>query len=116
MSSNDPAELHNIPAAKPPPGVTPNHAHPAGDGPVAIGIGSLMLALMLIFASVRIYTKAKIVKRFSADDCGYCTVLELWCQAKSHRYLCRRSCKSSLALHFARNTKYSSLARSAITV
>ena len=63
MSSSDPAKLHNIPAAKPPPGVIVNRAHPATDGPIATIVGSIMLTLMVSFVGVRIYTKAKSAKK-----------------------------------------------------
>ena len=67
--TNDPARLAGIPAAKPPAGVTPNHKNPYSDGPVLIIVGSVLVAVMLLFVCVRIYTKVKIVGKSSPDDC-----------------------------------------------
>ena len=71
MASNDPAVLENYPAAKPPPGVVANYAHPSGDGPVLIIVGSILVFIMLVFVGARIFTKVKITRRSSPDDCAY---------------------------------------------
>ena len=68
-TSNDPAKLEGVPAALPPPGVVPSHVDPYSDGPVLIIVGSILVAVMLLFVSVRIYTKVKIVRKSSPDDC-----------------------------------------------
>lgn len=64
----DPATLVNVPAAKPPPGVFPDHAHPHTDAPVLIAVSTVLLALTLAFVAVRIYTKTRIVGKYSPDD------------------------------------------------
>ena len=63
----DPAFLR-LPALPPPPGVTPNFAHPEDRGPVLVFVGGILSALMLIFIGVRAYTKLVIVRRVSWDD------------------------------------------------
>ena len=57
-----------IPAAKPPPGVIPNYAHPYTDGPLLVAVGGVFTALALLFTSTRIYTKLKLVGKWSPDD------------------------------------------------
>lgn len=69
--ANDPARLLGVPAAKPPAGVLPNHENPYSDGRVLIIVGSTLVAIMLLFVSVRFYTKVKIVGKSSADDCKF---------------------------------------------
>lgn len=65
---NDPASLANTPAGKPPPGVIPNHAHPYTDGPTLVAVGGIFTALALLFVSARIYTKVRLVGKWSPDD------------------------------------------------
>ena len=67
--ANGPLSLADIPAAPPPPGVIPNYVNPYSEGPVLIIVGSIFVAIMLLFVSVRIYTKVKIVGKSSPDDC-----------------------------------------------
>ena len=67
----DPATLAAMPAGKSPPGVLPNLQNPYSLGPVVISVGAVLLAIMVVFVLVRIYTKVKIVGKFSPDDCGY---------------------------------------------
>ena len=69
--ASDPAKLAGVPAAKPPAGVLPNLENPHGDGQVLIIVGSILLAIMLLFVSVRIYTKFRIVRKSSPDDCKF---------------------------------------------
>lgn len=64
----DPDALRQYPASAPPPGITPNFGHPENRGPVLIAVGGLMIALMTILLAIRIYTKARIVRKFSWDD------------------------------------------------
>ncbi len=64
----DPASLVNIPAAKPPPGVMPDHIHPHTDAPTFIAVSTVLMAIMLAFVAVRIYTKTRIVGKYSPDD------------------------------------------------
>ena len=67
----DSAQLATIPAEKDPPGVIPNHINPYSSGPTLIAVGSLLVALMFIFTTIRAYTKSGIVKEFTPDDCEY---------------------------------------------
>ena len=64
----DPNALRQYPAAAPPPGVTPNFAHPESRGPTLVAVGGVMIALIATLLANRIYTKAKIVRKFSWDD------------------------------------------------
>lgn len=64
----DPDVLRQYPAGVPPIGVTPNFAHPESRGPILVIVGGLMVALMMLFLANRVYTKARIVRRFSWDD------------------------------------------------
>lgn len=65
---NDPANLAGLPAGKAPPGVIPNFANPYTDGPTLIAVGGVFTALALIFVAVRIYTKLRLVGKWSPDD------------------------------------------------
>ena len=64
----DPEIQRQYPAAEPPPGVIPNFAHPENRGPILVTVGGLMLSLMVIFLVNRLYTKARIVQKYSWDD------------------------------------------------
>lgn len=65
----DPAMLANFPALLPPDGVTSNFVDPYTRGPVITIVGSILIALMMIFVVVRIYTKTCINRKFHWDDC-----------------------------------------------
>ena len=69
MDFNTTASLTQIPALPPPPGVSPDFANPHSDRPVLIIVGSMFVAIMLLFVSVRIYVKVNIVRKSSPDDC-----------------------------------------------
>lgn len=60
-----------MPAGKPPPGVIPNPINPYSNGPTLIAVGSVLVALMLVCVSVRVYAKFKIVGKLTPDDCKY---------------------------------------------
>lgn len=64
----DPDALRQYPASEPPPGVTPNFAHPQNRGPILVAVGGLMIAFMMVLLANRMYTKASIVRKFSWDD------------------------------------------------
>lgn len=68
--------LANLPAAMPPPGVVANPVDPYSNGPTLIVVGSILTAIMLAFIFVRIYTKAKIVGKFTPDDCKQFALLD----------------------------------------
>lgn len=57
------------PAGTPPPGIIPNLVNPSTQGPTMIIVGSILLFFMLVFASMRFFTKLCIVRRTTLDDC-----------------------------------------------
>ncbi|MCJ1427686.1 hypothetical protein MMC29_005591 [Sticta canariensis] len=64
----DPALLATFPALLPPDGVTPNFVDPYTRGPVITIVGSILVAIMMIFVFVRIYAKACINRKAHWDD------------------------------------------------
>lgn len=60
--------LAKIPAAKPPPGVTPNFANPETQVPLIMGMNTTFFAIATIFLGVRIYMKAWIKRKWGLDD------------------------------------------------
>ncbi|KAI9660585.1 MAG: hypothetical protein M1821_009937 [Bathelium mastoideum] len=69
--------FNNQPAAKPPPGITPDFSHPHSNGYVLITVGTIFLAFMLVFVSLRFYTKIKVIAKLTPDDwtCLIATIL-----------------------------------------
>ena len=65
----DPQMLASTPAGVPPPGIKPNFTNPHGNGAALISVASVLLVLMLVFVSARVYTKIKIIRKWSPDDC-----------------------------------------------
>lgn len=63
------ASLDGVPAAPPPSGVSANLVNPSSERLVLLLVGSIFVTIMLLFVFVRIYTKIKIVKKSSPDDC-----------------------------------------------
>ena len=59
----------NVPALKPPPGVTSNFENPLSQGPVLVVVGSILNALMIVFVLARAYTKIYIIRKATWDDC-----------------------------------------------
>ena len=76
--SIDLAQLALTPAGVPPPGVVPDFVHPHSNGLTLIIVGSVSVALMMCFVTVRIYSKVMIVGNFSPDDCELLHVTQLW--------------------------------------
>ena len=64
---SDPAVL-GLPALAPPAGVVPNFTNPESKGPIFVIVGTILLVLMVVFLSNRIYTKSFIVRKLSWDD------------------------------------------------
>ena len=60
--------LAKIPAAKPPPGVTPNFANPETQVPLFMGVNTTLLIIATLFLGVRIYMKAWIQRKWKLDD------------------------------------------------
>ena len=85
-STPDAVEIAQMPAATPPPGVTPNLVDPYSNGPVAIAICSILIFMMLVFVSIRLYVKLKIVQKLTPDDCKYSVYLYRF-PANYDRYL-----------------------------
>ena len=73
----DPALLATFPALFPPDGVTPNFVDPYTRGPVITIVGSILVAIMMIFVFVRIYAKACINRKAHWDDCLSSVELQL---------------------------------------
>jgi hypothetical protein len=70
MAANyTPEMLATMPAVSPPDGVTYNLVNPHSEGPKLIIAGAFLIALMCIFAGVRIYMKIFVRKHIAADDC-----------------------------------------------
>ena len=88
--SNDPATLAGIPAALPPPGVVPNPEHPYSSGYILIVVGTILLTVMLLSVCIRIYTKIRIVKKSSPDDCKLMSTALRIILTDSCRYMCHR--------------------------
>ena len=66
-----PDQLHmlaELPALQPPPGVVPNFVDPVTNAHQLVGVVSVLLALMILFALNRFYTKIWITKKFTWDD------------------------------------------------
>ena len=66
-----PDQLHmlaELPALQPPPGITSNFVDPVTNGYQLVGVGSFLLALMILFVLNRFYTKIFISKKFKWDD------------------------------------------------
>ena len=64
--SNSPSEVGAFP---PPPGVTPNFAHPDYISGGVVPISAVFLTLSTLFVAARLYTKLKITKVFGSEDC-----------------------------------------------
>ena len=60
--------MMNYPGAVPPPGVIPNLVNPYSRGKDIIIVGSILLAIMSVFVTLRYYTKAFIIKSATWDD------------------------------------------------
>lgn len=73
----NPALLANYPAMLPPDGVTSNFVDPYTRGPVITIVGSILIAIMMIFVVVRIYTKTCINRKLHWDDCQTSVELQL---------------------------------------
>ncbi len=66
-----PEQMAQTPASKPPPGVVPNFVDPPSGAPVLIAVGTVLLAIMLVFACIRFYVKAFVRRNVTADDCKW---------------------------------------------
>lgn len=69
LADVNPADLVNFSALPPPDGVIPNLVDPYTAGPVIIKVGSILVALMILFVVARIYVKMCINRKMHWDDC-----------------------------------------------
>ena len=67
--SGNHVDMTDIPGAQPPPGVEPNFVNPYSQGYIVDVVGSILISLMVISCTTRIYAKAKIQRNRSWDDC-----------------------------------------------
>ena len=58
-------------AVPPPPGITPNFVNPDYNDGGTVPVTAVFLTLSTIALSLRVYTKARVVKLFGAEDCMY---------------------------------------------
>lgn len=66
---NTPREvLAKIPAAKPPPGVTPNFANPDSLVPLIMVVNTTFLAMATLFLALRIYMKTWVQRKWRLED------------------------------------------------
>lgn len=66
LSKIDPS---NFPSAKPPEGVQPNFVNPESRATATIVFSVIFTCFMLVIVSLRMYTKAFVVKQWHWDDC-----------------------------------------------
>ncbi|APA11500.1 hypothetical protein sscle_08g062700 [Sclerotinia sclerotiorum 1980 UF-70] len=106
-SSSIPSYLQDVPALEPPPGITSNLAHPEDKGYVLIIVCSILLFLMILCFSARVYVRFTsrtyvwgdvtclfaIVSIMRGYNCG---ILEMYCLT-----CCERSCRqASMGCHY----------------
>ncbi|PQE12378.1 integral membrane PTH11 protein [Rutstroemia sp. NJR-2017a BVV2] len=65
-----PEERAMTPAGVPPPGIIPNFINGPTRAPLMNVVGTCMVAIMLVLASLRFYTKLVVVKKTTWDDSG----------------------------------------------
>ena len=61
--------ISNIPALKPPPGVTPNIENPPNLMVICFTFLVVMFIVILLAVSTRIYTKAIVIGKLALEDC-----------------------------------------------
>lgn len=61
-------DLAKIPLLPPPPGVTPNFVNPESRCSVLIIVSTICLALLLLFVTLRLYSRIWIARAFGLDD------------------------------------------------
>jgi len=61
-------KILDSPAARPPPGVTPNFEHPINHKEIAYGMLAFYLILVNISVGIRLYTKWKIMRKVVMED------------------------------------------------
>lgn len=63
--------LSHIPALAPPPGETSNFVNPECQRVPLVVLNSVFVGLMIIFVSVRLYTKGFVTRSLGWEDCGF---------------------------------------------
>lgn len=63
------ADLTKIPALNPPPGVTPDFANPATRANLTLISCAGIVAVMILFVMLRMYTKIYVIQTTGWDDC-----------------------------------------------
>lgn len=66
-----PFDLSKLPGLQPPPGVLPNFKNPYTRGPLLLGLSAVAIGVMYIFVAARFYTKIRIQRKVTWDDCKY---------------------------------------------
>lgn len=62
--------IDQVPGMKPPPGVTPNFAHPPDDyQSTIVATLAVCLTVATLLSAMRLYAKAYIIKSFALEDC-----------------------------------------------
>ena len=70
MSSPIPGvPIQELPALKPPPGERPNFINPPSYEHTLVILEGIFVPLMLLVVSMRLYVRAKIMKKWGLDDC-----------------------------------------------
>lgn len=62
-------DITQIPALKPPPGVTPNFVDPYTRGPLFLALTAVAIGIVYVFVIARIYCKICLQNKLSWDDC-----------------------------------------------
>lgn len=63
--------LEKTPTIPPPPGVKSNFSHPASNAKPLVVVGSMLLALTLLFIVNRAWMKTRVIRKCSGDDCEH---------------------------------------------
>lgn len=80
LSPDELQYLAKLPALPPPPGTISNFSGPSSNGEPLVAVGSLLLALTVLFAGNRAYVKTRVNRKCSWDDCkNSYSILSLEC-------------------------------------
>ena len=63
-------DLGDTPAAAPPTGKLPNFLNPGNGSGATIAVSVVMLFLLLVIVSGRLYYNARVSRSFGLDDCA----------------------------------------------
>ncbi|KAF2179609.1 hypothetical protein K469DRAFT_673989 [Zopfia rhizophila CBS 207.26] len=65
------AQLDSYPLTQPPPGVIPDFVHPQWHGQPVVIVGAVGISVMLVMASIRMYSKCYLTRKWVFDDYVY---------------------------------------------